>query len=369
MKIKKYIAGDMREALARIKKDMGPDAVILQSKKVRQKGFKGFFAPRKIEVTAAVDHRVEPKARPEKGISDKRAPAAPRGENYGKLESEIQELKHLVKQVISQHYVQGAVQEESPLNQAYQAMVNNEVDYALAQGLVEEILAESQGKELSEKVVDTLMREKIGSRLKVFDPGEGKKVFCFVGPTGVGKTTTLAKLAAHYAVFKERKVGLVTIDTYRIGAVEQLKNYAHFMDVPIEVAMSPADLAQSLDNMKDYDYVMIDTAGRNSNNYFQVCEIMGFTRAMPGAEIFLVLSVTTKSRDMLAVADNLKSLNYNSIIFTKLDETSTYGSIFNVCCHTSLPVAFLSTGQKVPEDIEFSSRERLVDLIMGVEAR
>lgn len=357
MKIKRYVARDMREALGLIKKDLGSEAVILDSRRVRQKGLMGFFRPLHMEVTAAVDQRSYQGSFP-------RELESLRNKN---IESEIDELKTLVKQVIAQQngLLSTESKEKSSLDFLCQQLVDSEVDHSIARDLVNEVERDCFGENLSQAQAHRLLRDKIGRRLKPIDFNGQKYIFCFVGSTGVGKTTTLAKLAAHYAIFKGKKVGLITLDTYRIGAVEQLRNYARLMDLPLEVVMSPRELGEALLKMKDMDYIMVDTAGRNSKNFIHIQELQSFSKVLPEPITFLCLSATTRWQDMQLITDNFKPVNYNALIFTKLDETSSFGSILNAVCHTTLPVAFLTNGQKVPEDLEISSVERLIDLILG----
>jgi len=360
VKIKRYLAKDARGAMERIKKDMGPEAIILETRRVRQKGFLGLFKRRLVEITASIDDN-------SKNQCQEYLPFNLNGHyNNKKMETEIQELKCMVQQMTTLPGEKEKEKEGGPLRHLQQKLIDNEIDNDIAQKLTEEIKRDFPDKNLTEVQLYSLINDKIGRRLKFSNNNNGRHVYCFVGPTGVGKTTTLAKLAANYSIFKEKKVGLITIDTYRIGAVEQLKNYAQLIDIPLEVVMSPAELKQSLDKMKDFDVVMVDTAGRNAKNSLHLNELKAFTEVLSEATTFLVLSLTTKSKDLIKITDKFKATNYNSLIFTKLDETDTYGSILNIACHTTLPVAFLSTGQKVPEDFEIASEERLTNLILGV---
>ncbi|PKM81498.1 MAG: flagellar biosynthesis protein FlhF [Firmicutes bacterium HGW-Firmicutes-13] len=356
MKIKKYTGADMREVMALIKKEMGSEAIILETRKVRQKGILGFFLPRLIEVTAAKEENFQ------QNFWAGHLETA----HSKKIESDIKELKTMMENVMSRQDKSQDPHKGGVLEHIHRRLLDNEIDREIACQLIEEIGRDFPDNELTESQVNSLIQDKIGRRLKVIKFNGQRNIFCFVGPTGVGKTTTLAKLAAHFAIFKEKRVGLITIDTYRIGAVEQLKTYAQLMGLPIEVVMSPKELSRAIEDMKDLDIIMIDTAGRNSKNHMQIGEIKGFLKVVPGAVIFLVLSVTTKCKDLITIADNFKPADYNSLIFTKLDETDTFGSILNLTSYTSLPVSYLTIGQKVPEDLEIATEERLTSLILGV---
>ena len=357
MRIKRYVARDMREALGLVKKDLGPEALILESRRVRQKGLMGFFRPLHIEVTAAVDKRTS------QGVIPRELDTL----QTKTIQSEIDELKSLVKQVMIQQngLLSRESKEKSPLDYLYRQLVDSEVEKSVARDLLKEVGRDCPEEKLTQAQAHRQLRDKIGKRLKPVDFNGQKYIFCFVGATGVGKTTTLAKLAAHYAILKGKKVGLITLDTYRIGAVEQLRSYARLMDLPLEVVMSPRELEEALMKMNDMDYIMVDTAGRNSKNFIHIQELQSFSKVLPEPITFLCLSATTRWQDMALITNNFKPLNYNALIFTKLDETSSFGTILNAACHTTLPVAFLTNGQKVPEDLEIPSVERLTDLILG----
>lgn len=196
----------------------------------------------------------------------------------------------------------------------------------------------------------------------------GRRVVALVGPTGVGKTTTVAKLAARYSLFENQSVGLLTVDTYRIAAVDQLRTYADIINLPVEVAFSPDEVPQALARLSDRDVVLMDTAGRSPKNEMQMSELVEFLRVAQPAEIHLVLSATTKPCDLGDCLARFKDSGYNRLIFTKLDETNCYGGIFNSAQAAKCPVTYLTCGQNVPDDIEEADQGRLVDLLLGMEA-
>jgi flagellar biosynthesis protein FlhF len=162
-------------------------------------------------------------------------------------------------------------------------------------------------------------------------------------------------------------VGLITIDTYRIGAVEQLRTYAEITGMPIEVVMTPKDMSRALDRLADRELILIDTAGRNSKNSLHVSELASFLTLLPSSETFLVISATTKMKDLKVIIENFRKANFNRLIFTKLDETESYGALLNVACQIGLPLTYVTTGQNVPDDLEAANAEKLAKLILGVE--
>jgi flagellar biosynthesis protein FlhF len=205
---------------------------------------------------------------------------------------------------------------------------------------------------------------KVTGGLRV-EPGR-QRIMALVGPTGVGKTTTVAKLASEQLLKFRQKVGLITIDTFRIAAVEQLKVYAKIMGVPISVVSGRDDLSLAIREFADRDAIFIDTGGRSQRDAVQMSEIYQiFGRDLP-IEVYLTLSVTTKDTDQSEITRRFGQIPLAGVIYTKLDESTTFGSIFNHSIRFKTPVAYLTTGQKVPEDIEVATKERLVDLLLNI---
>ena len=192
------------------------------------------------------------------------------------------------------------------------------------------------------------------------------KIAAFVGPTGVGKTTTVAKLAAHYALGEKKKVALVSIDTYRIAAIEQLKVYATIMNLPFKAVSSGEELSKTLKSFADMDLVLIDTAGRSQQHHIN--EVKQLLSQVNPIETYLVMSVTYKENNLSAINHQFKHLPVDRLIFTKLDESCTYGTLFNQLSGTKKPLAYFTTGQQVPEDIEVATQERIVSLLLGETA-
>jgi flagellar biosynthesis protein FlhF len=194
---------------------------------------------------------------------------------------------------------------------------------------------------------------------------EGTKIWAFVGPTGVGKTTTLAKVAAHFRLRENKKISLVTLDTYRIGAIEQLNKYARILRLSLEVAEDAEALKQIIDQQQGQDLLLIDTPGRNPNRREQMEELKEVLTADPRVENHLVLSATTKDTDLGAIVQQFSILPIRSYIFTKIDETAEYTSLFNQLLRYKKPLSYLTNGQKVPEDIEPATKGRVANLVLN----
>ena len=188
-----------------------------------------------------------------------------------------------------------------------------------------------------------------------------------IGPTGVGKTTTIAKLAGRLALIEKKSVGLITIDTYRIGAVEQLKTYAEIMNIPFKVVITTKEMQEAVNSMKDCDVVLIDTTGRISKNTMQLSELRAFVENAKADSISLVISATTKNKDIKTIVNGYSDLGFDNIIVTKLDETTSYGALYNIKRIANKPFKFITIGQNVPDDIKIPDKEYITKVIFGEE--
>ncbi len=338
----------MQDAFTIIRQDLGPDAVIISSKKVRENGLIGLFSPKKLEVTAAVDETRQEK--PTEDVKD---------EHSGGLEREVAEMKKLLNKLTNSSY-----QEPQPqtLGRWRELLLQMEISNEVVSQLFQDV--GDPGQEVSQQQIYGQLTENMITILEK-DCSKDSKIITFIGPTGVGKTTTMAKLAAQFSLYLNKKVALVTIDTYRIGAVEQLRTYGEIMGIPIDVVMTPKELKHIVDKHQDKDLILIDTAGRPSKNSAQIRELKGFLEQIEVGETCLVLSSTTRGRDLLKIVEDFKIVGYDSLIFTKVDETEILGPIVDVVSKTDVPVRYITNGQNVPDDIEEATPEKLAKLILG----
>lgn len=250
----------------------------------------------------------------------------------------------------------------------YNLLVEMGVSVALAQDFLDSLPDMSAwGEDARHPLALAAVKDLISRRVQTSGsialmPGSLKAV-ALIGPTGVGKTTTIAKLAAHYALVEKKKVGLLTVDTYRIAAVEQLKTYSQIIDIPVGVAYTQADVLPAVAQFKDFDLLLIDTAGRSQKNIMQVGELKAMLETLR-CETHLVLSAQTKESDMIEAAERFSAARVDRLLFSKLDETSSYGTLLNVADKTGIPLSYFTVGQKVPEDIEVADGKRLADLIL-----
>lgn len=281
----------------------------------------------------------------------------------------LEEIKQM-KEMMSRISRSAAVSEpEEPVVTAWrQRLLAQEIAPELAERLLTRVRQEAE--EAGEAISDELAARSLRSQLAELVPG-GKalsaetRIAQFVGPTGVGKTTTIAKLAAEQVLKHRRKVGLITADTYRVAAVEQLRTYATILNVPLEVVVSPLDLNKAFESLKDRDIILMDTAGRNFRNEMHVSETNALLRDRGASETYLVLSLTTKYSDMRAIARNFSQYKLDKVLFTKMDETDSYGPILNLLEEFPLQLSYLTNGQSVPDDIAEADGRRIIDAILG----
>ncbi|WPC40986.1 flagellar biosynthesis protein FlhF [Clostridium sp. JS66] len=396
MVIKRYIVKSMNEALTRIRYELGKDAVIISQRRVRKGGFLGFFSKRVLEVTAAVDNK-----KSSRDISS--------GENVEEsiqaikkiMNTKIKENEKQIKESNIQLNNQQRKRTEVIFDENYKSMLekNNEQlmnEVKEMRNMLDEMVKGSNitiGKskvqlylekmDIEDSVVKCIMNEmkmisddttdkekikKVMEHIILTKPMEESDVVVLVGPTGVGKTTTIAKLAGKMALLEGKKVGLITIDTYRIGAVEQLKTYADIMNIPFKVVLTIKEMEAAVESMSNCDVILVDTTGRSSKNTMQISELRAFIEKVNTDNVNLVMSCTTKNRDIGVILEGYKPLNYSNIIITKLDETSTYGSILNICEGSKKPISFVTTGQNVPDDIKFMTSKEITNLVLGEDS-
>jgi len=368
MRVKRYVAVDMQEAMERIKAELGDNAVILHTRYFKEGGFLGLFRKRYVEVTAAADNN--PENVPVNSNDPQRAKTNP-SKNDKEVVSDVTEMHKMMKEMsLMLENLERPLFPEKGQN-LYQLLKRQEIEEKIAQRIVKTTLDEYASYPL--QTTDDLNKIFFANLLKPIQKAKYKpsikqlerpRILSFIGPTGVGKTTTIAKLAAMSAVMEKQKVSLITVDTYRIAAVEQLKTIGDIMNVPVKVVFNPENLRESIQQMADYDVIYIDTAGRSHKNEIQVNELKQYLESADSDEIFLVLSSTSKYKDIIEIISTYRDINISSLIFTKLDETSTFGSIYNTICKEEYPVSYFANGQNIPDDIELADSLKLVQMLM-----
>jgi flagellar biosynthesis protein FlhF len=389
MIVKRYVVQEMPEAITRIRKDLGHDAIILSTKKIKARGLFGLFGKTAIEVIAAVEEENgkrtnrpagSPVANRETQHPTVTRPAEPplpsSGEGTPLPKREEGREKHVLEEVqqlrsLLQSFLLAQPSGLPPAaRQMQKTLMANGVEDTLALHLIHEALrgtddpANLSAESLQLKIQDVI-RQEMSGRLQPTPIAGDARVVSIIGPTGVGKTTTIAKLAAHQVLHERKKIGLITSDTYRIAAVEQLRTYADILNIPLEIVYSPEDCKQALHRLSDKDLILMDTAGRNYSQKMPVAELNPLLQAINPDETFLVLSMTSKPSDLETIIANFDGVAIDKLLFTKLDETATYGALYNLVHKFQLPVSYVTTGQNVPDDIEVLTPELIAKLIVG----
>jgi flagellar biosynthesis protein FlhF len=393
MNLQTFKAATMAEALAQVKSSMGHDAVILHTRTYQRSMWLGLRRREIVEITAGRGLNMvgasrrpparapqrqttmqPPKAAPigyvaaSKQLLD--TPAASRAMMFD-LSEQMASLKTMVKDLTSQVRHQHKPQVPEELFDIYTHLISNQVCDELAIELITNVQRQLRPEQYRQA---DFVREKIAEQIEKLIPIAGPikrtktgspHVVALIGPTGVGKTTTIAKLAANLKLKEKRKVGLITIDTYRIAAIDQLKKYADIIGSTLKVVSSPEELAAAVKSMGDCDYVLIDTAGRSPKDVLKLGELKNFLASAEPDEVHLVLS-TTCSQDAVELAiERFGDVRVDRMIFTKLDEAAHAGVMLNIVRKVNKPLSYVTTGQDVPDDIEDCNGRRVAQLILG----
>ena len=375
----------MAEALAQVKRRFGRDALILNTRTFTQGGFMGFGGKTCVEITAAppgssVAYRPRRRTTPAGsggGRGDGPPPTRPAPQpalaplQETAFLKELGQVKSMVQNLVHETRRARAQQVPDELFDSYRALIEREVAESVADQLIEQVRCDLTDAELrAPATVRARLAQALEEMLPVagpiqLRPAAGPTVIALIGPTGVGKTTTVAKLAANFCLRDRKSVGLITIDTYRIAAVEQLRTYAQIIDVPLEVVVTPEELKDAVERMADRDVVLIDTAGRSQRDSAKIAELQQFFAAVRPHEVHLVLSGTCGSAVLREAIERFNPVGVDRVIFTKLDEALGFGVVLSCLQQADARLSYVTTGQDVPEDIEVGQGRRLAALILA----
>ncbi|MGX9133680.1 flagellar biosynthesis protein FlhF [Rummeliibacillus sp. JY-2-4R] len=365
MKMKKYTASSMAEAMKKVQAELGDDAIISSSKVVYSKGFLGMFKKKSFEVVAGIDQVNLIESLIPSKVDSQIAKEQTTEEQNQDIKKELAELKTMLKSFQRQSTSDKYPDELSLIiKRLEQQEVHPELITQISDGLFH-VLKHSK-KELSQKEIQEIAEQQLMIILKDLPFGGisyKKKYINVLGPTGVGKTTTIAKMAAHAVLQKKKKIGFITTDTYRIAAIEQLKIYANLLQAPVEIVYSQEDYEKALVKFEHLDLVFIDTAGRNYKEVKYIKDLMQLIDVETNTENYLVLSMTSKENDMATIIERFLAFPVERFIFTKVDETNTIGSMVNLMVKYNKGLAYYTNGQEVPEDIEEASLKKMIKLL------
>ena len=403
MIIKKYTAKTENEAVEAAKRELGEGVVVMNVKNVKKKGFLAFLKPPLVEVTVALEEESEKytaavsainsviassqsrEAEQDKGVVSAPAETAVKKESSA-IEEKLDSLQLLLEQQLQKPEEDKEEKEgkaEAPKEETetdkfmkllHRTMLDNEVDEKYASEIIEEIGELNKPNLPFDYALANIYQKmilKFGKPNGITPARNGIKLVFFIGPTGVGKTTTIAKIASKFRVDEKKKVALLTADTYRIAAAEQLRTYANILEVPFRVIYTVEELEKAMEDFRDYDYLLVDTAGHSHQNTTQKDNMSEFIHSIDDKvekEVYLVLSATTKYRDLISIADSYKEMADYKLIFTKLDETTTYGNILNVKLYSKADLSYVTNGQNVPDDIEVFDTQKIVKQLLGGNA-
>ncbi|MBR1930407.1 MAG: flagellar biosynthesis protein FlhF [Lachnospiraceae bacterium] len=423
MIIKKFIGKTEEDAVEAAKKELGNGIVIMNVKTAKKPGLAGFFGAKQVEVTVALEEENDAIERTRREKSENRGSAAGKAQGNGNqqdmakpkstqqmpdpesIEKKLESLQNLLETQIksqarntetikadekkdekeperdkeskkpqtAEEHIEASEnpEQEKFIRLLYNTMIDNEVDEKYANQILEEI-------EKSKKPnipIDYILANVYQKMILRFGKSDGieksekkPKVVIFIGPTGVGKTTTIAKVASNYSMEGKKKIALLTSDTYRIAAAEQLRTYANILEVPFRVIYTEEEMQNAIRDFADCDYIFVDTAGHSHQNGEQIANMKKLLDAIDecaSRQTFLVLSATTKYRDLTKIAKIYKDITNYQLIFTKLDETSSVGNLLNLKLYADTPIAFITYGQNVPDDIEQFNPQKTVKQLLG----
>lgn len=387
MIIKKFQAPTETEAIMMAKEELGSAAVIMNIKTLKQRGFARLLKKDIVEVTAALEERVTTEKLPTRTINlIAKEQILPELEipKTNAIEEKLDNLQNILEQKINnsekeqENPSDDKRENENSVNMkfiqlVYSQLIENEVDEKYAN----QIIGEIENSLKKESNVDSILAGiyqkiilKLGQPKAIELKNQERKVIFFVGPTGVGKTTTIAKLASYFKLEKKVKVALITSDTYRIAAVEQLRTYANILDVPLSVVYTLEEFNKAVKMFESYDLILVDTAGRSHKNNEQCNEMLHLIKDCSISEelekeVYLVLSAATKYKDLLKINQVYSNIDKYSIIFTKLDETTCLGNILNMKLAANVSLSYVTSGQAVPDDISIIDAQKIARSLLG----
>ncbi len=391
MDIKTYRAKTMQQALALVRRELGPDAAVLHTREVHAGLVSRLMFGRQYEVAASASVNVPSRLPPSLQASAEPPAEAPaeagrmqpvhleadyrtqyRDDFRHRVAGQLDELQAMVEKLCQRTATSPHHDLPESLFRVFTDMIEADVDEATARSLIDRVRSGRRADDLADAyLVQTRLAQLLEDEIRVTGPiatDEDKcRMVALVGPTGVGKTTTIAKLAANYRLREKRRVGLITVDTYRVAAVEQLRTYADIIDLPMEVVATPREMREAVARMNHLDLVLMDTAGRSPRDEIKIQELKSMLAEAGPDEVHLVLSSTASAKGLVGAAERFAEVGTTGLLLTKLDEATSLGHLIGLVRGCELPISYLTDGQNVPDDIQTAEKRPLARLMLGLE--
>ena len=361
MKVKRFTGDSTVDVMNKVKQELGSEAIILHTRTIKKPKFFGLIKKEEIEVIAAIDNLDK-----KKEVKDELE------RSNTKLNSEIKRLNdsmnYIIENIETKNKNEDTLQIPKEISMYIDILKNNGVREEVAVDIIKNIGKQINLEDKDEATIREIIKCNIKSYLgnpEAIKLTDEQKIIFFMGPTGVGKTTTIAKLASHFKLNEKKDAGLITADTYRIAAVEQLRIYADILKLPLKVIYEIKGIYESLSNLKDKDIIFIDTAGRSHKNFEQMEELKDLIYTVKNKEVFLVLNIGTDIENIKSTIKQYGFVDNFKLILTKADESEKLGNILNIKYYTNNEISYITDGQNVPDDINVLDVEKISELLIG----
>lgn len=357
----------MQQALRLVRDELGPEATVLHTREINANLLGRVLGSRQFEIAASNEVQVPAQVAEQPSLqTDYSSQYREDFQRYN--DAGIRDLHIGLENYRAQQPPQESDYLSEELFEVYTDLIEADVEEEISQELIERLRNEHLGVDMSVEDYRARLLHFLESEMQTAGPlltsnGQGR-VVALVGPTGVGKTTTIAKLAANYRLRENKRVGLITVDTYRIAAVEQLRTYAEIIDLPMEVVSTPREMREAIARMGNLDLVLMDTAGRSPRDDIRIQELKSMLTEAKPAEVHLVLSAVGGARSLATTAQRFASVGTTAMIVTKVDEATTLGNLISVTRSCSLPISYVTDGQNVPDDIQTAQSRELAKIIL-----
>jgi flagellar biosynthesis protein FlhF len=384
MQIKTFRAKTMQQALNLVRNELGSDAAVLHTRELNSGLVRRMVFGRQYEVAASTNVNVptrlparlrEPALAAVGGIdleTISSEPPKPATLDHH-VAGQIDRLQQMIEKLCERSTATPQHSLPEAFFQAYTSIIDADVDEAIARDLVERVRLDKSGEAIADPLlIKARAAQLLENELQVTGPITTNidkcRLVALVGPTGVGKTTTIAKLAANHRLRERKRVGLITVDTYRVAAVEQLRTYADIIDLPMEVVATPREMREAVSRMRHLDLVLMDTAGRSPRDEVRIQELRSLLSEAEPDQVTLVLSATAGARSLTTTAERFAEVGTTTLLLTKLDEATSLGHLASLVRECRLPISYLTDGQNVPDDIQVADTRRLANLILGIQS-